>query len=810
MSYELSIEADAFLQQDTIVGNIILELDGFPSLYGSIKVTKMLRIGEFTIGDGSLIGGAIVDETSKDYIELNGTTNNITQKLNQDKGGASSVTSFNIRLIDKAGELTRDFSPNFIVSDILGNEANVYWQASGSKFPEDATRLISGGIVSDADFGQGYVNIKISLSQQLARQQLLPKITAKSTTAIDNAQTTISVDSTTGFTIGGDAMSSYVRIDDELIAYTSITGTDLQGCVRGQLGTIAAAHDDDSDVDSFYRLQGDPIDLSLKLLLSNPDTEEFATKTTTAINQISANEFIQNSLYFKDYDISDTLGLTVGDFVSITSGALPNNTFGYVEIIGFGKASTGSYIILNQQLDTEVDISATCLFKSKYNTLTFGARMKPTQVDVQGFIDLQTQFGSQFFIHDEYIKDSEIDSCKDYIEQNLLFPNSLFGLPRKGKIGAGISAPPVVAFNAKTISSDTVTNASKLMMSRSINKFFYNSIAYKFNIDAINDKFLAATITTDEDSQARVKVGNKTMTIEAGGVRESETNRQKIKSITRRLLDRYSVGAETLQVETNFKTGFPIETGDTVIIDGASLKLSDINNGSRDFVPRVFEVQNKAINLKNGKAKLTLVDTNLSTARRYGVFAPASYIGVGSDTSNIIIKRSFGTTNLELERDKWNDYLIQRVQVRSQDFSQAAETNLVGFDNSNPDLLKLNPPLPFVPNEDYIIESADYDESSQQVQGLWKALHCFFNPRVTTISGDTQSFTVSALDAAKFKKGASLDIHSNDFVDQEDATVASVVGNTVNLNKAVAFTITANYEIDLIGFGDGGASYAWY
>lgn len=47
--------------------------------------------------------------------------------------------------------------------------------------------------------------------------------------------------------------SGFVQIDDEIIRYTSKTGTSITGCERGALGTTAASHADNAAVFPFYR-----------------------------------------------------------------------------------------------------------------------------------------------------------------------------------------------------------------------------------------------------------------------------------------------------------------------------------------------------------------------------------------------------------------------------------------------------------------------------------------------------------------------------------------------------------------------------
>ena len=62
--------------------------------------------------------------------------------------------------------------------------------------------------------------------------------------AITNASATITVDETTG----ADA-SGTIRIEDEIIFYTAKTATNFTGCARGQSGTTATSHSDNTGVE---------------------------------------------------------------------------------------------------------------------------------------------------------------------------------------------------------------------------------------------------------------------------------------------------------------------------------------------------------------------------------------------------------------------------------------------------------------------------------------------------------------------------------------------------------------------------------
>ena len=157
------------------------------------------------------------------------------------------------------------------------------------------------------------------------------------------------------------------------------------------------------------------------------------------------------------------------------------------------------------------------------------------------------------------------------------------------------------------------------MLFRSAN--FYNAVIYKYEKDQVDDKYTKGKIRQSADSTNRIKVGNKPLTFEADGVRAENNFEDKFDTQARRFLDRYQYAAESLWVDVTWEAGFKIEIGDTVILKGAELKISDTSagQGTRNFKPRLFEVQNKTLNLTGRPIKLFLVDTAFSLNGRYGV-----------------------------------------------------------------------------------------------------------------------------------------------------------------------------------------------
>ena len=156
MALQLSTRAELLSQKTNIGQQIILEIDGIDLIFGAVDVSKIVKYGDTVFyGDvGLYYGGVIPEPRSRDYISLGGTSKSITQQMNQDKGGTSSVSSVSIELIDRNGEMTRIFSPNQVVNDVLSRRAEVFLAFQGGAHPEDSIKIFSG-IISNIDFGAG-------------------------------------------------------------------------------------------------------------------------------------------------------------------------------------------------------------------------------------------------------------------------------------------------------------------------------------------------------------------------------------------------------------------------------------------------------------------------------------------------------------------------------------------------------------------------------------------------------------------------------------------------------------------------------
>lgn len=774
---------------------LILEIEGLTP-FSSIPIQRYLQYGdEVFYGDDGLVYGGLIDATEiKPWIDLTKSTQNITQQLIADKGGFSSVTNFDVAVVDKGGQVTEWISPGSSY-DVLGKKARLYLCLEGAAHPQDSILFFSG-IVSGTPAGAGYIKFNLSSPEKLKNLEIFPKVSTEISIAASSSDTTINVSSTADFLNGVDALSTYLIIGDEIIKYTGTTPTSFTGCLRGQFGTIADSYDVDENVESAYRLEGNLRDLSLKLMLSGLN-DYYLSEPILGTNNYGGFS-VSNAVFINQYNAADVFGIVSGDIADITGGL----NAGSHTVNSIVHTDIGSYVVLNSTLVTE-GTGGTINFKSKYAVLPkfAGLEMTPDQVDVQEFENKYDQFSASFFEYDFFIKDSVKGS--EFINEQILYPSGCYAIPRKSKTSLGITVPPLAQYETKTIDWSNVTDASAIVIDRSINNNFYNAVVYKYDLDQVEDKFKRGKIRQSSDSTNRINIGNKPLTIEAEGIRFDNNFEGNFDVQARRYLSRYQFGAQSLEVSVNFETGFNIEIGDTVIFKGADLKVSDINFKTRDFKPRLFEVVNKVFSITGRPVKLKLLDTAFSLNGRYGVIAPSSKITSGSTTTNLKLTKSFGTLlKSNSEQFKWRNLIGSKIRVHSKDFSFDEITTIESLDLTQ-DALNVVA-LPSAPLENYLIDLAQYQTIDEE---LPKAIYCYFNNVIEITSGSSQ--TVFAVDdASKIKAGYIVLVHSKDYASKSvESNVVSVVGSTVTVDTALGFTPSSGHRVDLLGFEDSGKPY---
>src|SRR4051812_35867837 len=106
MAFEITQNALLSTKNLNINPQLVLKIDGVPTLYGAVEIDKFIKIGDplLLIGGGWKIGGLTPVEDQGSYIMLKGTSAEITQQLDIGKGIGTSVSSLGISLVDKNKE----------------------------------------------------------------------------------------------------------------------------------------------------------------------------------------------------------------------------------------------------------------------------------------------------------------------------------------------------------------------------------------------------------------------------------------------------------------------------------------------------------------------------------------------------------------------------------------------------------------------------------------------------------------------------------------------------------------------------------
>lgn len=810
MAFNLTNSAKTRAQQTNLKPSLVLEIDGVTTLYGCVIVKKYVRINDagLVIGDGWTIGGTDDVEDQSDIISLDGTTTDVTQQLLQDKGGTGSISSLQISLIDPFDEATKLVSPGVVVEDILGRGARVWLSFAEGAWPEDYTVLFRGQISSVS--ADSKITLTVASPEIQKNQELFFKIQTALSADITNSQTSIAVQDASAFVLpsGDGKLRSYVRVGDELVEFTGVnTGTStLTGCVRGSLGTVAAVHTNGDEVDSFYRLKGNGPTLALQVYMSGKNGPFVTDVPIRSIQRLTPSEAYADALYFET-DVITLYGIVVGDKVTVSGATNSTNNFTEAVISSIEPIENGYLVYVSgESIVDELTTSAVAAFRSKYDVLGYGAQLGGDEVDVPEFERLIDLFVSSFPDYDFYLKDTV--TVRDFVDTQILFPCGAYSIPRKGKISMGFTSPPVAIATIPQLDSTQIVNPDKTSIQRSIGKYFYNSVIYKYDLSATEDKYKAGRITLQSDSLARIQVGNKPMTIQSDGLRNDPVTNKILDTNSRRFMERYKFGAELIKCKVQYGTGFQIEVGDVVIYGDNTLLLPDTKFATRSFEPRLMEVVNKSMNIKTGEVQLDLLDTNYLTDGRYGIFSPSSVLDSGSTSSVIRVKDSFGIDASEIEADKWRNYIGRKVVIHDEDWTVQWDSVLLSISDGDPYELTVQA-LPGAPPAGYVMDLREYQDDAKKDESISKSVHCFWTPQIQVVSGTSGTvFDVGSSDAAKLLQNATILLHTDDWVTvSSEVQVQSVSGTTVTLKTSLGFTPNSTYFVELVGFKDGGSAY---
>lgn len=658
----------------------------------------------------------------------------------------------------------------------------------------DAMQLISVSISGDGDTIQSYLG-----------------------STVLSVETEIFVSDVTQFLPEIDPIfRTYARVGDEIIRYTGIdtVNSKLTGCTRATLNSIGSIHEIGDEVTSFYKLgdnttASNAITLALYLLMSAGDEWYKLNLEITSISYISPSRTEDNALFFSGVDLTNLYNVQVGDTVRSSGNNDGANDYSARTITDIEVDVAGTILFVDgAPLVIDTDPTGIVDLKSQYNILPDGAGLEPSQVDIDQFMNIFTTYFSGLAEYEFYFKDTV--QIKNFINEQVYFPSGLYSLPRKGKVSLGYTSPPLYSDDTKTLTLDTVKNPSKLSVTRSINKNFYNSVVYKYNQDSVDDKYLAANVTYSAESVNRIAAPNRPMKIESEGLRPNAQNLSIIEINSIRFLEKYKFAAESIPVEVPFNIGWSVEVGDSIIFGDDRFSLPDSKSGNRNFKPRIFQIVNKSFNWKTSHIRLDILDTGYSLTYRSGTWSPSSMVGSGSTSNKIMLTKSFGYTGT-YEPEKWANHIGRSIIAHDENYLFTYTSKVIGLDPSNQNALLVEP-MAGAPLVGWILDVPEYD-NLLVTDDLYKQIFPFWTPTLDVVAGiSSTQFTLSPSDAAKVFVGSIVRVHNEDYATDsgKDALkVTDITGVTITCDD-LGFTPSAGQKVDFIGFvSDEGIPYVW-
>jgi hypothetical protein len=196
----------------------------------------------------------------------------------------------------------------------------------------------------------------------LAKNQLATQLDG----SIDASQTTITVDSTTGFPTVG-----FVTIDSEVIKYTGTTATQFTGCTRGADGTGATTHMDNA-----------PVRHTVVAAHHNALKDELIAVETDIINTLKAqlglkNRMVNGDFLFDQVNEGNNYTITGGSFqhcMDMTS-ALAQGTGVFTVARGFTSPPTFFIRYLTAACTTaDASIGSTDVYALRMRTEGYSVR----------------------------------------------------------------------------------------------------------------------------------------------------------------------------------------------------------------------------------------------------------------------------------------------------------------------------------------------------------------------------------------------------------------------------------------------------
>jgi hypothetical protein len=804
--------------------NIVLAIDGLAVTFSLQQTYKRVAYGDpgITYGlPGLVYGGLYIDQSSYPYISSESSLS-IQQRLEPEQGRAS-ISQLSIVLIDKDGYVSKLVSPGGgVLTEILGQSVKIYVGYQNSGYPGDYY-VAYQGIITTVTTQAGRITLGFGDANQKRRQAAFKLAKASLQTAITGSPTTIYTDTTNFYQIGNTGIDPldlnvkcYLKIDNEVIQYGRIPFSgQVTNLTRGSRGTVSADHAAGVDILNTIQIEGHPLTIALKIMLSGWNGPYLSGQTFQALGTNGTSSLANAILIDSTKDAVLDYGLSVGDFVTVTR---PDSTFTTYTITAIESGQGLQNRVLRTDLPTAYVAAATgytLAFRSQFDTLPVlaGLKMSPQDIDVAAHISIRdTYLIDASYYMQVYIQSQQ--TGKEFIEQQLFLPIGCYSLTRFGKLSVNITKTPIASSTLVFLTPDNIIDAEQITQTRSMNnRKFFNQIQYNYDQDD-SGKYTSVYRALDTDSLNQIGILN-LLPISSNGLKSSFGASALISSVSTKLLNRYRRAASEIKLKVNFGTGAQIEVGDVVALkDNGNLKITNFANGSRNIGITLYEVIDKTTDIKSGLVTLGLISGEFgSAADRFGTISPSSVVTTGSSTTSVRVLASYGAS---LEQSKWQDYIGQPVVVRDPDWTTVTQVTLTGIDTATtPIALTVSPALASPPAAGYIVDIPTYPDTTIAAQNAaYKAIHAFMDPSVACLAGgSTQSFKVSLTDITKFVVGAVLLIRDTTWsaISPEVSVVAvNATTGTVTVSASLGFSPGSGYYAEIVGFKDGGAGYRVY
>jgi hypothetical protein len=585
-------------------------------------------------------------------------------------------------------------------------------------------------------------------------------------------------------------------------------------------GTTVATHDVLTEVDNAVQLQGNVIDLILKIYLSGWGGPWITGVSCTALGTIlEAGIAAPNSILFP-VDVVEEYGLVVGDQIQVTNSSFSGNNGNCIitDIQNTNGNDSNRIVVTNKAFTLENPASAVTLaFRSQYDTLPIGCGLSntPQDIDIQGFLDAkQTYFATGQFNMQLFIT-SPITG-KDFIESEIFLPIGAYSITKQGKLSIAVTSPPLIGQKLIQLDETNVLTPQNITMTRALNnRRFYNLIQYSYDEDDQGD-YLSQANLLDADSESLFNQ-TQSLPIQSTGLKTDLGAALIIASRGSALLNRFKDAAYQITLDCNWEAGSQIEVGDVVIVKdddgkgGGTLQITNIQTGVRALGTQLFEVISRTLKPQSGNASLILLSSlGYSVGQRYATISPSSFVGIGSTTASVVIVDSYGPLYPGNEQKKYASLIGTTITVHAPDWSYEDSAVFTGFDPSNPYRMMLGSALGFTPAIGDIVDIAAYGTGTDpSFDKKAKLFYAFLDPSLAVVTGADQThFTVSSGDAAQLNVGQPIIIHNADYsILSNEVLVLSVTGTAVVTAKPLGMVPDVGQVIDLVGFKDGGAPY---